>query len=1519
MNGQTILLVAATIIIAVVLDLGILRWLRRRSGNPSTPGAMLLGSYSPLLAWIKGLKPIDLSGRVGRFAGAAQRRFARLASAVRDGFGWLADRLKRLAASLAAPLPPKTLRERFDLLFVPPVAARRAETTLAVTRYTWLEWAALLVLVAAFCAGFLRFQFNQVLPGNESEVFQMLDKIFYDSLVKYGQFPEWNPYIYTGLPMVGDPMFHSFNPVVTLPVLLFGAESGFKLAVFFSYLLGAFGMWRLCATLGLGAVPRLWIALLFTFAGQPLARFFQGQYLFIFAWAWIPWMFVALTHLYRHRRRTDLVAGAFCLAIMFLSGNAYYVFYTAIFTVLYVVLAAFSIGPEKPRLRIDLRWLVAAGLMVLLSLGLCAVQLLPTLEFWPLVSKDGGILGSQNLASILTDFLSKDTARPDIFAIYPAREEFYAYIGIWPFLPLVFLPLVFFKRPVKRLVGFLGVMLLFSVLWIGMQYMPWADLYQRIDFLYRFRHQGRMILFVQLAVLLAAGLSIDYVWGRLTEGYPRPRWKMPVREWLRSLTKILVAGLLLAFFALSVRDVFMTNRPIAQTVERDINAFAAMTWLRQTDPTVFYTRHNPDNAAYAAANANELRLIQIWYHYRDIRNPDSHSPFRPVTGNPKYQVQSMLHDTLPEQSDLIYEKDGYGVYQSRTSLPFAFLIDKATLAGGAAAGEVTRQEVAEQTAYMPGPNQVEIVASSRGGETLIALVTDYPGWQLWVDGRRADKYEVSGYLAADTLPGTHEYVFKFISLPFRVGLLISLVCLGVAGAWVWQENHARWRAWLVTVKTALARQAEARQEAELARAQSPTHFEFDLLGLHIVVTRAQSEAAVRAGGMAAVLFVLSLGVYAFIHFFALDRYPIYFFCDEATNSLLAADLIKNGFKDSAGNLFPVVFDVGVIGWRPLFSAYPHALTVALFGKSIVANRATTGVIALLAAVAVSLTLKQAFRARYWWAAGLVLGLIPAWFLHSRTGFETAMATAFYAGFLWLYILYRTRSPRALIPAVFLGAAAFYTYSNFQVILGLTALLFILVDFRYHLQNRRVALPALGLGLLMLWPFVNFQLQHTAGYQQSLWRMNSFLFQDIPAGEKVLKYFSNYLYGLSPAYWFWPNEQDLPRHQMNGYGMIWPAMLPFFLLGVYTCIRNFRQAPHRLLLLALLTIPAGASLVDIAITRVLSFVIPATLLVALGLEMALGWVERRLPHKLTAWATFAGLAAASLLLLNSALTSGPFWSHDYGLYGMQYGAKQLFEGVVPRYLAEDPENRIVVEPSWANSSDLFEYFFLNQAQQERVTFDSLEGYLQRPGELSPSTYFITIPDVLANVRKSGLFKTIDVVETIPYPDGAPGFHVVRLEYVDNVDEMFAEMKAARQALETTALALDGRNVTVRYSRLDMGDIDKIFDGDPNSLMRGLEANPFKLELTFEGEIEVSGLVFNAGTMNSLVKVSLYAPGETEPRVFTQTFRDLREGNTRIDFRLSDAPLKAHQIVFEIQDVDIPTGEPANVHLWEFDWY
>lgn len=664
--------------------------------------------------------------------------------------------------------------------------------------------------------------------------------------------------------------------------------------------------------------------------------------------------------------------------------------------------------------------------------------------------------------------------------------------------------------------------------------------------------------------------------------------------------------------------------------------------------------------------------------------------------------------------------------------------------------------------------------------------------------------------------------------------------------------------------------------------------------------------------MEGILFGLALVVYAFTRLYALDRFPVYFFADEAAQALYARDLIASGFKDAQGAWFPVYVLAANSRWTPLLPMYIHAITLTLFGNSIFVTRATSAVVSILSAVSVSLILKQVFKIRYWWSGALILAVTPAWFLHSRTAFETVMTTAFYACFLLFYLLYRTRSPRYLYAAVVFAAATFYTYSNGQLIAASAAGLLFLSDIRYHLRNWRTILKALLLVLVLAWPLINFRIHQPQAISEHLRMIDSYIFHPIPLSEKITTFIKTYAYGLSPAYWFISNTKDIVRHRMDDMGhiLIWEA--PFILVGISICLWKFRQSPYRAVLLAVLATPVGAALADIGLTRVLSFVVPASLLAALGLDWLLDKIKNVIPYTLTSLVVFGVLAGGSLAMLRTALVDGPLWFHDYGLYGIQYGAKQLFVDTIPALLEEYPQSNVMVTSTWANGADEFVRYFLTPAQQARVRMDGIDGYLFKRQPLNPADFFILTDTEYQKAAASPKFKNVKLEQLIPYPDGTPGFYIVHLDYADNADAIFAAEKEERKKLLETDLSIDGQMVHLLYSRIDMGEPKNMFDGDHFTLMRGLEANPFILELIFPQPRTVSGLDVDFGMADIQLTAQLYAQGSAQP-VSYQVSRDPKSNDPNFSMKFENGPQMVSKIHFEF--LNTATGETANIHIFE----
>ena len=49
-------------------------------------------------------------------------------------------------------------------------------------------------------------------------------------------------------------------------------------------------------------------------------------------------------------------------------------------------------------------------------------------------------------------------------------------------------------------------------------------------------------------------------------------------------------------------------------------AYRVMRWVRANDLGDYYIRHNPNNAWHHATISNNLRYLDVWYHFADIRS-----------------------------------------------------------------------------------------------------------------------------------------------------------------------------------------------------------------------------------------------------------------------------------------------------------------------------------------------------------------------------------------------------------------------------------------------------------------------------------------------------------------------------------------------------------------------------------------------------------------------------------------------------------------------------------------------------------------------------------------------------------------------------------------------------------------------------------------------------------------------------------------------------------------------------------
>jgi hypothetical protein len=291
--------------------------------------------------------------------------------------------------------------------------------------------------------------------------------------------------------------------------------------------------------------------------------------------------------------------------------------------------------------------------------------------------------------------------------------------------------------------------------------------------------------------------------------------------------------------------------------------------------------------------------------------------------------------------------------------------------------------------------------------------------------------------------------------------------------------------------------------------------------------------------------------------------------------------------------------------------------------------------------------------------------------------------------------------------------------------------------------------------------------------------------------------------------------------------------------------------------------------------------------------------------------FIVLSGLNIFMLNDALVNGPRWFTNYSLGGMQYGANQIFPAI-DAYHARYPEQKIILSPSWTNGTDVVVRFFYNNFAPFQL--GSVDGYFDRKLPLDENTTLIMIPEEFDRVTKSLKFTDIRVVQTLPYPDGRPGFIFARLRYSDNIDAILESERQQRRVLQDGEVMIDARPAHLRYSFLDMGEINQLFDHSPATLVRTMEANPFQVQISFQESRPIQGMDIRIGGVKTRVMVTLYDASGIELTSDQATFQeDPNPRTVSFNWERSYSAARADISVLSVNDT-----EPAHVHVWDIQF-
>ncbi|HTP25261.1 MAG TPA: YfhO family protein [Anaeromyxobacteraceae bacterium] len=331
--------------------------------------------------------------------------------------------------------------------------------------------------------------------------------------LRSGHFPEWNPYLGLGVPMVAgavDAVQHPFN----LLLALFRFELGFKLWALLSYLLAATGGFAWARQLGRSWHASLAAGLVFALSGPLVASSDNLQYLSTLAA--LPWVFAAAHAWLRRGGRLRLAFLGLVSGLCASAGDPQAWGFAVAALPLYATLA---VETTRAPLRSLLRGLGATGA----SLIGAAPFILPVLAWMPESSRADRLdaielthwnLPLPRLLELVLPHMYRDapgTLSSPLYAAYSGGDTtgipwvLSVYVGI-SVLVLSIVGMVKW-RPARYLV--LGAIL---SIWMALgQHAGFGQLLPHLPLLRGFRYWEKMAIWPSLLLAGAASFGFDEV------------------------------------------------------------------------------------------------------------------------------------------------------------------------------------------------------------------------------------------------------------------------------------------------------------------------------------------------------------------------------------------------------------------------------------------------------------------------------------------------------------------------------------------------------------------------------------------------------------------------------------------------------------------------------------------------------------------------------------------------------------------------------------------------------------------------------------------------------------------------------------------------------------------------------------------------------------------------------------------------------------------------------------------------
>ena len=324
--------------------------------------------------------------------------------------------------------------------------------------------------------------------------------------MRHGNLPLWNPYLFCGMPHLGEPQTALFYPLNVQYLFLPLARAINWGIALHMWLLGCFlyawARWR-----GIGAWSSLFAGLVLMFCGAHTAHVNGGHLSNLCAMAWAPLLLLVVEALFEERRMRWVFIGIPAAAMQILAGHPQYVYYMGI--TIAICVGFRLVGAKRPWVVLAQLALVGVG-----GIGLASIQFLPVLAAAKEGIRQGGLsydfaslysFPPGNFVTLIIPGFFGDNLHVEYWGRFTLWEVV-AFMGITGLMLAVYGAICGDRRARRFAVAIIAVLVLLALGPHTPLYRPFYHFLPGYDM---FRGCAKFMFFASLFAVLLAGAGLD--------------------------------------------------------------------------------------------------------------------------------------------------------------------------------------------------------------------------------------------------------------------------------------------------------------------------------------------------------------------------------------------------------------------------------------------------------------------------------------------------------------------------------------------------------------------------------------------------------------------------------------------------------------------------------------------------------------------------------------------------------------------------------------------------------------------------------------------------------------------------------------------------------------------------------------------------------------------------------------------------------------------------------------------------